>query len=149
MAGIISGLLGLFGCGKGTKSERTVADIYQGLRQQVLTLDPLSLGLDPSASNRVWGVLMETGYPEAVASLVVIADGTVSLYFSNGGGIIGVGMGFAAVPLAGAFMGWPGIITPSAVLLSLGVALATGLLFGIAPAVRAARLDPAEALRRG
>ena len=65
------------------------------------------------------------------------------------GGIIGVGMGFAAVPLAGAFMGWPGIITPSAVLLSLGVALATGLLFGIAPAVRAARLDPAEALRRG
>ena len=65
------------------------------------------------------------------------------------GGVIGVGLGFAAVPLAGAFMGWQGIITPSAVFLSLGVALATGLLFGIAPAVRAARLDPAEALRHG
>lgn len=91
MAGIISGLVGLFGCGKGTKAERAVADVYQGLRQQVLSLDPRSIGLDPSSSNRVWGVLMETGYPEAVASLVVIADGTVSLYFSNGGGIIGVG----------------------------------------------------------
>jgi putative ABC transport system permease protein len=65
------------------------------------------------------------------------------------GGVIGVALGYAAVPLAGAFMGWQGIITPSAVFLSLGVALATGLLFGIAPAVRAARLDPAEALRRG
>ncbi len=34
---------------------------------------------------------METGYDEAVATLVVIADGTTSLYFSNGGGIIGAG----------------------------------------------------------
>jgi hypothetical protein len=39
----------------------------------------------------VWAVLMETGYPEAVASLVTVADGTTSLYFSNGGGIIGAG----------------------------------------------------------
>jgi len=34
---------------------------------------------------------METGYPEAVASLVAFADGSVSLYFSNGGGVIGAG----------------------------------------------------------
>jgi hypothetical protein len=34
---------------------------------------------------------METGYPEAVAILVVLGDGTSSLYFSNGGGIIGAG----------------------------------------------------------
>ena len=34
---------------------------------------------------------METGYPEAVASLVTITDGTTSLYFSTGGGIIGAG----------------------------------------------------------
>jgi hypothetical protein len=34
---------------------------------------------------------METGYPEAVATLVVLADGTTSLYFSNGGGVIGAG----------------------------------------------------------
>lgn len=34
---------------------------------------------------------METGYPGAVVSLVALADGTVSMYFSNGGGIIGLG----------------------------------------------------------
>jgi len=34
---------------------------------------------------------METGYPDAVVSLLAIGDGTVSLYFSNGGGIIGLG----------------------------------------------------------
>lgn len=65
------------------------------------------------------------------------------------GGIIGVALGFAAVPAAGAFMGWKGVITSGAIFVSLGVALATGLVFGIAPAIRAARLDPAEALRHG
>jgi hypothetical protein len=34
---------------------------------------------------------METGYPQAVATLVVFGDGTTSLYFSNGGGVIGAG----------------------------------------------------------
>ena len=34
---------------------------------------------------------METGYPEAVVTLVAMADGAASLYFSNGGGIIGAG----------------------------------------------------------
>jgi hypothetical protein len=34
---------------------------------------------------------METGYAEAVATLVAVVDGTTSLYFSNGGGIIGAG----------------------------------------------------------
>ncbi|MCP3891682.1 MAG: ankyrin repeat domain-containing protein [Desulfobulbaceae bacterium] len=71
--------------------EYEVADIYRDLRNKILSLDPAKIGLSPSASNRVWGVLMETGYKDAVATLVTIADGTVSLYFSNGGGIIGVG----------------------------------------------------------
>jgi hypothetical protein len=34
---------------------------------------------------------METGYPEAAASLFAVVDGTTSLYFSSGGGIIGAG----------------------------------------------------------
>lgn len=34
---------------------------------------------------------METGYEQAVATLVAVADGTTSLYFSTGGGIIGAG----------------------------------------------------------
>ena len=34
---------------------------------------------------------MDTRYPEAVMTLVALADGTTSLYFSNGGGMIGGG----------------------------------------------------------
>jgi hypothetical protein len=34
---------------------------------------------------------METGYPEGVATLVAFGDGTASLYFTGGGGIIGAG----------------------------------------------------------
>ena len=62
------------------------------LREQILTVGPDSLGLGPSgALANVWAVLMEMGYPKAVASLVAVADGGASLYFSNGGGIIGCG----------------------------------------------------------
>jgi hypothetical protein len=77
------------------------AEAFRGLRQQALTTDAAGLGLGPVAARpHVWGVVMETGYPAAVATLVVFADGTTSLYFSNGGGIIGAG-GHAAVRAAG------------------------------------------------
>lgn len=91
MAGLVGSLLGLFGCGKGQKLDYKVAAVYNGLRQQLLATDPKTIGLSPSTSNRVWAVLMETGYPEAVVTLATVGDGTVSLYFSHGGGIIGVG----------------------------------------------------------
>jgi hypothetical protein len=68
------------------------ADMARSLRQQALTVEAGELGLAPAAARpHVWGILMETGYPEAVATLVVLADGTTSLYFSNGGGVIGAG----------------------------------------------------------
>lgn len=63
---------------------------YLQLRRMVLEAQPADLGLEPS-SNPVWAVLMETAYPQAVVTLVAIADGTVSLYFSSGGGMIGLG----------------------------------------------------------
>jgi len=34
---------------------------------------------------------METGYPEGTATLVLLADGTTSLYLESGGGMIGGG----------------------------------------------------------
>lgn len=63
------------------------AEVYSGLRNQVLSLTTEQLVTD----SPVLAVLMETGYPEAVATLVSVADGSSSLYFSNGGGIIGAG----------------------------------------------------------
>ena len=50
------------------------------------------------------GALMESGYEAAVSSLVMLADGTTSLYFSNGGGIIGAGAHKPVVEAAAKFM---------------------------------------------
>jgi hypothetical protein len=74
--------------------------VFEGLRRQLLDLDPAEAGLDRfSAGHRVWGALLETGYPTATATLVALADGTTSLYLSTGGGIIGGG-GHAQVAAA-------------------------------------------------
>lgn len=68
------------------------APIYTELRNRILTLKPAEIGISPSpAVPHVWGVLMEMGHPQAVITLVSLADGTTSLYFSNGGGILGGG----------------------------------------------------------
>jgi hypothetical protein len=70
--------------------QRPPAEVYEGLRQQVLRLTPDQLG-DEFTDAPILAVLMETGYPEAVATLVGVVDGASSLYFSNGGGFIGAG----------------------------------------------------------
>jgi hypothetical protein len=67
------------------------AEIYTELRQQALRLTPEQLSDGEVASAPILALLMETGYPEGVATLVAVADGTSSLYFSGGGGVIGAG----------------------------------------------------------
>ena len=70
---------------------RKIADVYVRLRNQAFLLDPVQIGLKPDQSNPIFGILMETGDKDAVITLSAIGDGSVSLYFSNGGGIIGLG----------------------------------------------------------
>lgn len=67
--------------------------------QSYTDLRTLVFGLDPGAfaqrktdtRDRVWGVVMEAGYPEAAVTLLALGDGTVSLYLSSGGGMAGLG----------------------------------------------------------
>jgi len=74
------------------------------LRELALTRAAADLGLSPGPEHpNVFGILMETGYPEAVASLVVFAEGSTSLYFSNGGGVIGAGEHASVRATLGAF----------------------------------------------
>ena len=65
-------------------------EAYLGLRSRALGLTAEELG-DVAAGAPVIALLMEDAYPEAVATLVGVVDGSTSLYFSNGGGMIGAG----------------------------------------------------------
>lgn len=72
------------------RRKRTANPVLE-LRRRLLAARAAELGLVAGAPTEAWGVLMETAYPDAVVTLVALADGTTSLYFSNGGGIIGAG----------------------------------------------------------
>jgi len=68
------------------------AEAARGLRDAALSITAQDLGLAPSADHpNVFGFIMETAYPEAVVTLSVFGEGSTSLYFSNGGGVIGAG----------------------------------------------------------
>lgn len=63
------------------------------------------------------------------------------------GGILGVVLGVAIAKVVAASAGWPTVVTAWSLLLSTGVSGAVGLLSGFYPALRAASIDPIEALR--
>ena len=63
------------------------------------------------------------------------------------GGIIGLAVGATIATLLGALTPVPAYVPVGSVLLALAGAAFTGLLFGIYPATKAAKLDPVEALR--
>ena len=63
---------------------------YLQLLERILSLKPAELGLAPSdAAPQVWGVVVELGYHVGSATLVALADGTTSLHYSTGGGMLG------------------------------------------------------------
>jgi putative ABC transport system permease protein len=62
------------------------------------------------------------------------------------GGVLGVALGLAISRSVAAYASWPTVVTGWSIALSLGVSIAVGVASGLYPAVRAARLDPIEAL---
>jgi len=85
--GIIGSILGRFGFNRPNEPN---PEVFHELRNMVLSTDPKELGASET-DGPVWGLLMETGFEKTSFTLVALRDGTVSLYFANGGGMIGIG----------------------------------------------------------
>ena len=63
------------------------------------------------------------------------------------GGLAGIVVGVTIAGIVAVWAEWPTVVTVFSVVLSTGVSVAVGLASGIYPALRAANLDPIEALR--
>ena len=70
-----------------------------------------------------------------------------AMMISFAGGSIGVVFGFFISRLIAWLAGWSTIVTFSSIALAFLVSISVGLIFGIYPATKAARLDPVEAIR--
>ena len=90
------------------------------------------------------GIRKALGAKEAVIMQQFVIEAAVT---SSIGGIIGIILGCIFTEVAGAAIGISAVPSFGAILLSFGVSVGIGLLFGYMPANRAARLNPIDALR--
>jgi putative ABC transport system permease protein len=72
---------------------------------------------------------------------------TEAVMISILGGLVGIAFGMTLSQVIAAAAGWSTVVTFSSIAVAFGVSVGIGLLFGIYPAVQAARLDPIEAIR--
>ncbi len=79
-------------------------------------------------------------FAQVVAQVIVVA---------TLGGIIGLGLGSALTGTVAHFMGMPAAVTGFIAAVALITSLSVGVIAGLYPAFRAARLSPVEALRYG
>jgi putative ABC transport system permease protein len=70
-----------------------------------------------------------------------------SILISVGGGVAGIGFGLSLSWLIAHTAEWKTIVTPASVIIAFSVSVAVGVVFGIYPAMKAAKIDPIEALR--
>jgi putative ABC transport system permease protein len=56
-------------------------------------------------------------------------------------------MGVGIAKAVAFYAQWPTVVTVASLVLALGVSMAVGILSGLYPATRAARIDPIQALR--
>jgi putative ABC transport system permease protein len=73
---------------------------------------------------------------------------TESVTLSTLGGVVGTMLGFVAAQIVSKLSPLPASVQSWSVAIGIGITAIVGLFFGLYPAMRAARLDPIEALRR-
>ncbi|MGB2783006.1 MAG: ABC transporter permease [Atribacterota bacterium] len=70
-----------------------------------------------------------------------------ALSLSGMGGLIGIAFGWLGAYAIAQAGKWPLVVAPISVLLAFGFAVIIGLFFGLYPAMKAAKMDPVDALR--
>jgi putative ABC transport system permease protein len=81
--------------------------------------------------------------PRQIMNQFLLEAGLLSLV----GALSGIALGVGAASIVASQMAWPRVISGFGVLGSVGFGVGIGVLFGYLPALRAARLDPIQALR--
>jgi len=90
------------------------------------------------------GIRMAVGArPRDVLAQFLVEALTLSFF----GGIIGVLLGVFGGRLLGGYMGWPVLIRVDIIVIAVSFSGLVGVIFGLYPAMKAARLDPIDALR--
>jgi putative ABC transport system permease protein len=72
---------------------------------------------------------------------------TEAVMISFLGGLMGIGFGVGLARIISMQAGYATVVTSTSIAVAFGVSVLIGLLFGIYPAVQAAKLDPIEAIR--
>lgn len=80
-------------------SEKADASTYPLMRNNLFKLKASDIKLSNWDPEKPFCVVMETGYPEVTVTFLAAADGSTSIYLSNGGGFIGAGE-FASIGAA-------------------------------------------------
>jgi putative ABC transport system permease protein len=70
-----------------------------------------------------------------------------ALTLSTMGGLIGIALGLIAASVLASRFGWPTLVRPDIIAISVAFSAGVGISFGIYPARKASQLDPIDALR--
>jgi putative ABC transport system permease protein len=90
------------------------------------------------------GLRMAVGAtPNQILAQFLVESLTLALL----GGLIGIGAGLGGGAWLAAKFGWPMLVRPDVILISVGFSGLVGVTFGLYPAIKASQLDPIDALR--
>jgi len=129
--------------------QRDLNSLSVGLWFVLIVMGAITIGNSTLSSvlarSREIGLRRALGARSWHIAVQIIGESTVVGLF---GATTGVLLGIVASSTIASARGWPPVIDSRVILIALVAGIAVGLVAGIHPALRAARLDPVEALRR-